>query len=135
MFEERERRAKETGSKMGCYKWILVRSSRGTVCSYHKKEEAKLAGAQWDSSYHQLRFCAYDTETEARLARWLPSSKSNAAKAKAAVLTQSQIAKLPKINSDMTIVQLKTECWARDPNMDSRYKKNRFRLGNKERGQ
>ena len=87
------------------------------VCNYHEKADAKMAGVQWDFSCQQLCFQPYYTEAEAKLARWLPSSKSNAAKAKAAALTQSQIAMLSKINSGRTVMQLVGECRARDPSV------------------
>ncbi len=87
------------------------------ACSYNEKEDAKRAGCKWDSSCHQLWFNPYFPPPEAELARWLPSLQTNAAKAKPAVLTQSQIALLPKVNSDMTIAQLQTECRARDPSV------------------
>ena len=110
------------------------------VCSYDEKDDAKMAGARWDASCKQWYFDATDSNAESRLAKWLPSTKKAAASkpkkkrklddtnnktAKPKPLTKSQLATIPRINNDMTIAQLHTECRARDPSIRGLSSKNK----------
>lgn len=109
------------------------------VCDYSEKDDAKRAGARWDASCKQWYFDATNSKLESDLARWLPSSMPNwntlsaedyelprARNTKPKTRAKkSEIAMIPRINSDMTIPQLRTECVARDPSMRGLYTKNK----------
>ena len=151
-FEEKDE-AKELGAKWdataGCWyvpsgqplepfnKWH-PNGRKYLVCSYSEKDDAKRAGARWDASCKQWYFEATNSKLESDLARWLPSSMSNwnampaedyrlpARSTKPKVRAKkSEIAMIPRINSDMTIPQLRAECLARDPSMKGLYTKNK----------
>ena len=108
------------------------------VCSYSDKDDAKKAGARWDASCKQWYFDANNSKAESKLSKWLPSSKNkdapkskpktkkkpaentkqtSAKSNKPKALTKSQIATIPRINDDMTIAQLQTECRSRNPSI------------------
>jgi hypothetical protein len=118
------------------------------LCDYNDKDDAKKAGARWDASCKQWYFDANDIKAESKLAKWLPSTKNTAApkpkkkkkmlsdttnkikvsspkKAKPRSLTKSQLATIPRINNDMTITHLLTECRARDPSIRGLSTKNK----------
>ena len=152
-FEEKDE-AKELGAKWDgvAGSWYVPRGQplepfnkwhpngrKYIVCSYSEKDDAKRAGARWDASCKQWYFDAHDAQAESNLARWLPSSTSNWNSIETEVLNlppirtpkpkartkKSEIAMIPRINSDMTIPQLRTECLARDPSMRGLYSKNK----------
>lgn len=149
-FEEKDE-AKEMGAKWDgvAGSWYVPRGQplepfnrwhpngrKYIVCSYREKDDAKRAGARWDASCKQWYFNANDAQAESNLSKWLPSSSSHwnsietnlspirTPKPKARA-KRSEIAMIPRINSDMTIPQLWTECLARDPSMRGLSTKNK----------
>ena len=112
-------------------------------CSYEEKDDAKHAGARWDKSCKQWYIDV--NKDESKFLRWLPSlsklgsipkstkasTKKPSPKSKTASDIERpskkriQLAKISRINDDMTIPQLQDECRARDPSIKGLSNKNK----------
>ena len=153
-FEEKDA-AKRAGAKWDAKegRWFVSSSQRLEYfnrwhpngrkyleCAHDEKDDAKQAGARWDASFRQW-YIDLNQWDESKFARWLPSSSASKTKARQLSTSPStsttspkktnrkgRLATIPRINEDMTVAQLQTECRSRDPSVKGFSSKNKLWL-------